>query len=131
MVQVRRGDLFAVCTDEKQLVARVGLLNALVDSYKDRAHLDRTSDWSVVRLIGIYADLSGLVIFPRFDIQQVLSLVRAGCLLPAGITRFTVSPRALHINYPLDALAEASPIEEKNADQQCSRSTSRGVRYFG
>jgi len=133
MVQVRRGDLFAVCTDEKQLVARVRLLNALVDSYKDRAHLDRTSDWSVVRLIGTYADLSGLVIFPRFDIQHVLSLVRAGCLLPTGITRFTISPRALHINYPLDALAEDSPIEEKNAALQGwlqERITKKGVRYY-
>jgi hypothetical protein len=50
MVQVPRGDLFTVCTAERELLRRVELLNALVDSYKDRAYLDRTSEWSVVRL---------------------------------------------------------------------------------
>jgi hypothetical protein len=133
MVQLPRGDLFTVCTSAGELVRRVELLNRLVDSYKDRASLDRTSEWSVVRLKAVYPDLSGLVIFPRFDIDHVLQLAGAGCLLPTGITRFTVSPRALHLNYPLSELQADKPLEEKNAALQAwlqERIARKGVRYY-
>jgi hypothetical protein len=128
-----RGDLFTICTPEEQLVRRVQLLNAIVDSYKDRARLDRTNEWSVVRLKAVYPDLCGLVIFPHFEIHQVLSLAGEGCLLPAGITRFTISPRVLHLNYPLEAMAADHPVEKKNGDLQRfiqERMAQKGVRYY-
>jgi len=133
IVQVPHGERYSICTDSKDLTQRVSLLNAVVESYVKRASLDRTSDWSVVRLIAAYKDLSGLVIFPRFDILQVLSLAGQGCLLPPGITRFQVSPRALHLNYPLEALAADEPLEEKNAALQSwlkERIERKGVRYY-
>jgi hypothetical protein len=133
IVQMPHGERYSFCTDSTDLSRRVSLLNAVVDSYISRAALDRTSDWSVVRLVGTYKDLSGLVIFPRFDIQQVLSLAGQGCLLPPGITRFQVSPRALHLNYPLEALAADQPLEEKNAALQRwlqERIERKGVRYY-
>jgi hypothetical protein len=133
IVQVPHGERYSVCTDTPDLTQRVSLLNAVVDSYIRRASLDRTSDWSVVRLVAAYKDLSGLVIFPRFDIQQVLNLAGQGCLLPPGITRFQVSPRALHVNYPLAALAADEPLEEKNAALQGwlkERIERKGVRYY-
>lgn len=132
-VQLPRGDLFTICTEAGDLVRRVELLNALVDTYKDRARLDRTSEWSVVRLKAMYPDLSGLVIFPHFDIKHILSLASLGCLLPTGITRFTVSPRALHLNYPLEELASDKSIEEKNkALEQFiqERVKNKGVRFY-
>jgi hypothetical protein len=133
IVQVPHGERYSFCTATPDLSRRVSLLNAVVDSYITRASLDRTSDWSVVRLVAAYKDLSGLVIFPRFDIQQVLSLAGQGCLLPPGITRFQVSPRALHVNYPLEALATDEPLEEKNASLQRwleERIERKGVRYY-
>jgi len=133
IVQIADGDRYSVCTGTPDLKRRVGLLNAVVDSYIQRASLDRTSDWSVVRLVAAYKQLSGLVIFPRFDINQVLSLAGQGCLLPSGITRFQVSPRALHVNYPLEALAADQPLEEKNAALQGwlqARIERKGVRYY-
>jgi hypothetical protein len=133
IVQMPRGERYSLCTDTQELTQRVGLLNAVVDSYIQRASLDRTSDWSVVRLVAAYKNLSGLVIFPRFDIQQVLNLAGQGCLLPPGITRFQVSPRALHVNYPLEALATGEPLEEKNAALQLwlkERIERKGVRYY-
>jgi hypothetical protein len=133
IVQMAHGERYSVCTDTPEIMQRVGLLNAVVDSYITRASLDRTSDWSVVRLVSAYKDLSGLVIFPRFDVQQVLSLAGQGCLLPSGITRFQVSPRALHVNYPLEALAADEPLEEKNAALQSwlkERIERKGVRYY-
>jgi len=132
-IQLPRGDLFTVCTEAVELVRRVELLNALVDTYKDRASLDRTSEWSVVRLKALYPELSGRVIFPQFDIKHILSLASLGCLLPTGITRFTVSPRALHLNYPLAELAADKSIEEKNEALERfiqERVMNKGVRFY-
>jgi len=73
------------------------------------------------------------VIFPRFDIDHVMQLAGAGYLLPTGVTRFTVSPRALHINYPLSELQVDKPLEEKNAALQAwmqERLARKGVRYY-
>jgi len=132
-VQVARGNLFSFCTQVKSLTRRVELLNAILDIYKDQASLDRTNEWSVVRLKAIYPDLCGLVIFPNFEIKQVLHLAGNGSLLPTGITRFMVSPRVLHLNYPLEAMAADIPLEEKNEElrhfiQQCV--AQKGVRYY-
>ena len=88
---------------------------------------------SIQSLEGIYKDLSGLMIFPQFQIEDVLSLAGEGYLLPTGITRFTVSPRALHVNYPLYELAADRSIEEKNADLEKwiqKRIAKKGVRYY-
>lgn len=132
-IQVPRGDIFTVCTEADDLVRRVELLNALVDTYKNSASLDRTSERSVVRLKALYPELSGLVIFPHFDIKHILYLASLGCLLPTGITRFTVSPRALHLNYPLEELAADKPIEEKNEALERfirERVMNKGVRFY-
>lgn len=133
LVQLPRGDIFTLCAQAEELVTRVDLLNAIVDSYKDRARLDRTNGRQIETFRKIYPDLSGLVIFPYLKIEQVMQLASAGFLLPSGITRFTVSPRALHVNYPLEGLASDRPIEEKNEDLQCwiqEKIARKGVRYY-
>ena len=133
LIQIPRGRTFTVCTPTTRLVKRVDLLNAIVDVYKNRAHLDRTSDREIKPLKEIYSNLSGLVIFPHFEVEDVLKLASAGYLLPTGITRFTVSPRALHVNYPLTELASDKPIEEKNRALQewiQKKIANKGVRYY-
>jgi hypothetical protein len=132
-IQTARGDLFTVCTSTHELVQRLNILHALVDTYKNRARLDRTSEWSVVRLKAMYPDLAGLVIFPHFEVRQVLKLASEGYLLPTGITRFTVSPRALHLNYPLKELTAEKPLSEKNDSLQQfvqEQVTKKAVRYY-
>jgi hypothetical protein len=113
-VQDCRGRLFSVCTQAETLEERVEILNAIVDSYNDKARLDRTNTRDIRLLQNIYPYLCGLVIFPTFRVADLLVLAGKGCLLPAGITRFTVAPRALHVNYPLKALAADEPLTEKN-----------------
>jgi hypothetical protein len=105
---------YNLCTSAEDLETRVELLNVIVDSYKDRARLDRTSSRDVNMLGRIYPQFSGLVIFPNFKIEVVMQLASKGYLLPSGLTRFTISPRALHLNYPLDELASDAPLEAKN-----------------
>lgn len=127
------GASFRVCTDEKELDVRVKLLNAIVDTYRSTARLDRTSTRSVERFIGVYPQFCGLVIFPQLEVRDVMKLAGKGYLLPGGITRFTVSPRALHLNYPLEELSSQKPLEEKNAALQewfQERLAEKGVRYY-
>jgi hypothetical protein len=133
LVQLPGDRPYTICTSCCELLKRVDQLNAIVDSYKNRAHLDRTFERRIEPLVGIYPDLTGLVVFPQFDVKDVMNLAGEGYLLPTGITRFTVSPRALHLNYPLEELAGDRPVEEKNADLQRwiqKRIARKGVRYY-
>lgn len=133
MIQVSHGELLSICTKETIPKRRVELLNRIVETYKDQAHLDRTNEWSVVRLKAVFPNLCALVIFPQFEIKQILNLASQGCLLPTGITRFTVSPRVLHLNYPLKAMAADTPLEEKNEELQHfiqQRIAKKGIRYY-
>jgi L-serine kinase (ATP) / ParB family transcriptional regulator, heme-responsive regulator len=133
LVQIPRGNKFTLCTGSDELVIKVALLNAIVDCYKNRGKLDRTMARDVRDLEDVYTNLSGLIIFPQFKIQDVLQLAGAGYLLPTGITRFTISPRALHVNYPLYELAADKTLEEKNETLQRwvqSRINKKGVRYY-
>lgn len=133
LVQIPKGKKFTLCTNAQELVVKVALLNRIVDCYKDRSKLDRTMARDIHELEDVYTDLSGLIIFPQFKIQDVLVLAGQGYLLPTGITRFTVSPRALHVNYPLFELAADKPLDEKNEALQRwvqKRINKKGVRYY-
>jgi len=133
LVQIPRGKKFTLCSGTEELVVKVALLNAIVDSYKYLGKLDRTMVRDIRDLEGVYTNLSGLIIFPHFKIRDVLHLAGEGYLLPTGITRFTISPRALHVNYPLYELAADKPLDEKNEALQSwvqSRINKKGVRYY-
>lgn len=127
------GGVTGFCANTSELKTRVELMNAIVDSYKDRAYLDRTNEYSLDHLIEIYPTLTGLVIFPPFELNEIMYLAGEGYLLPTGITRFTISPRALHVNYPFEELYSSKPIEEKNQILQRwiqDRIANKGVRYY-
>lgn len=132
-VENARGRRYAICAQANDLETHVQLLNNLVDSYKDRARFDRTSLLEARHLSEIYPSFCGLVIFPSFHIQDLLRLAGQAYLLPAGVTRFLISPRALHVNYPLDELAADKPIQVKNQalDEWIKERLARkGVRYY-
>jgi len=108
-------------------------LHGLVNCYKKQASLDRTSQTLVEGFKSVYPDLTALIIFPRFKIDTVLMLAGRNCVLPTGITRFTVSPRALHVNYPLHELSSGKPLEYKEAYLQHwieERVKNKSVRYY-
>lgn len=128
-----KGRTYRVCSPTEDLETRVGLLNDLVDSYRTSARLDRTNVRDVSQLAEIYPMFSGLVIFPQFKIEDILQVAGRGSLLPSGITRFTISPRALHVDYPLEELAAYKSLEQKNADLHAwlkAKLERKGVRYY-
>lgn len=133
VVQSSLGQTYRLIAHGADLVQRVELLNQIVNSYLDSARLDRTNVREAAFFTNIYPTFSGLVIFPIFQIDELLHLVGGNNLLPAGITRFMISPRALHLNYPLEALEADRPIQDKNTELKRwlqERIAQKGVRYY-
>lgn len=134
-VQIRLpdGSFYIIVEAPSDLVVHISTLHHIVNTYKTRASLDRTSQTLVDALKKIYSDFTALIIFPNFKIKTVLKLVGQNIFLPTGITRFTISPRALHLNYPLHELSSGKPIEYKEAYLQHwveERLKNKGVRHY-
>jgi hypothetical protein len=54
--------------------------------------------------------------------------------MPPGITRFTVSPRVLRVNYELEALKSTESLEQKNQELKewlTTKVSGKRVRYYG
>jgi len=113
---------------------RNALLNAVVDSYRDRTRFYRVASDSLTQARRRYPDATALVVFPRFEPAEILELAGTGARLPAGITRHLIPWRALRINVPLEVLADKKPsLEEKNrwlSDWLSQRVTQRRVRFY-
>ncbi|MDH3943280.1 MAG: ParB N-terminal domain-containing protein [Anaerolineae bacterium] len=132
-VQTASGQSLAGSLTSDDLVSRVNILNSLVDTYKQDSKMDRTQVQDIRDLNGLYDNLCALVVFPPFSVNDLLKLSSQGLLLPTGITRFSVSPRALRVNFPLDELAAERELEEKNAALERwlhKRIARKGVRYY-
>ncbi len=132
-IRLADGSLYQLKEAPSELADHIATLHAIVDTYKTRASLDRTSQTLIDSFRNIYPDLTALVVFPRFRIKTVLKLAAQNIVLPTGITRFSVSPRALHLNYPLHELSSAKPIEYKEAYLQHwvqERVKNKGVRAY-
>ncbi len=115
------------------LASRAQELVAIPRLYADKAQIDRTTAQQVSELDGKYEDLTAIVVYPPFTVREVLELCGQGVLLPPGITRFTISPRALRVSYPLDALSANKSLEAKNKaleDWLKERTARKGVRYY-
>lgn len=132
-IRLSDGRLFILEEAPSDLATHIDTLHQIVDTYKTRASLDRTSQTLIETFKKIYPDLTALFIFPRFKIRTVLKLASQNIVLPTGITRFAVSPRALHLNYPLHELSSCRPIEYKEAYLQQwveERVKKKGVRHY-
>lgn len=134
-VQIRLpdGNLYLLAEQPSDLAAHIDTLHNIVNTYKSRASLDRTRQTLIDTFRHVYPDLTALVIFPRFKTRTVLKLVASNIVLPTGITRFTISPRVLHLNYPLHELSSGKPIEYKEAYLKQwveERVKKKGVRLY-
>jgi hypothetical protein len=132
-VRLSDGRFYILEETPSDLATHINTLHQIVNTYKTRASLDRTSQTLIDSFKKVYPDLTALLIFPRFKISTVLKLAGQGIVLPTGITRFTVSPRALHLNYPLHELSSCRPIEYKEAYLQQwveERVKKKGVRHY-
>jgi len=131
-IQLADGQTYLTCTTKEGL-RLAAYLHGIVDAYKDKSFLDRTMQTDVSYFKDVYSDLTALFIYPRFEVKFVLDLAGQGHVLPTGLTRFTVSPRALHLNYPLHELSSGKPLEYKMAYLHHwvqERIKNKNVRYY-
>jgi hypothetical protein len=130
------GQVFAARTQipRRSVHEQNRLLNAMVDTYKDRGKLFRATTDNLDEARHLYPELTGLVIFPNYDPSEVLALARDGELLPTGLTRHLIQGRALRTNYPLDELSSSDSLEAKNARLQewlKQKMSSKEIRFYG
>lgn len=108
-------------------------LNKVTATYIDTSHLTRTLTTDIDTLREEYADLTALVVFPQYTVEQVLQIARNGQLLPSGITRFIIPGRVLRINADLEYLKSGKSLDEKNEwlDELVNTKSARGkIRYY-
>jgi hypothetical protein len=132
-VQTPDGKAYIVRSQPGDLAGRSRKLVEVAQCYMSHAVIDRTTAQQIHELDGKYDSLTAIVVFPPYKPAEVLELCAAGILLPPGITRFTVSPRALRVNYSLDELSSNKSIEEKKevlARWVNERVARKGVRYY-
>jgi len=127
------GTSYRLATSHHQLLPRMDTLNAFVNRYAKEARMDRTQFTDMDTLKKLYTELTGLVILPPFRVDQILHIVGKGRLMPPGSTRFSISPRVLHLNYPLSELEKDKSLEEKNTilgNLLKDRLAQKSVRYY-
>ena len=132
-IHLPNGSVFTVFSLSIDLIDRVALLNLVVERYIEIARLDRTTAYEINHLCHLYDDLSGLVLIPPFQVLDVMDVVEAGHLMPPGITRFSISPRVLNINYELNKLMSEERIVDKNLalqDWLTMKLANKCVRYY-
>ncbi|MCP3900091.1 MAG: hypothetical protein GY707_10295, partial [Desulfobacteraceae bacterium] len=95
-------------------VNHLDALNKLTAAYIDASHVTRTLENDVDVLLNEFPDLTGVVVFPVFTLDQVLQIADAGNVMPAGITRFIIPGRVMRLNAEFDYLKSERDLDEKN-----------------
>ena len=89
-------------------------LNKLTDIYIQASHVTRTLHDDIDILLNEFPDLTGVVAFPVFTLDQVLQITDAGNVIPSGITRSIISGRVMRLNAEFKFLKSDRDIDEKN-----------------
>ncbi len=101
--------LSVTCTD---ISPNTGLA-ALVDTYIGHWNVSRVTDLEDDSVDWRFPDWSMIVEFPTLTVEDVMKAAVGDDLLPAGITRFLVTERALRLNVDLTLLTGPGTREEK------------------
>jgi hypothetical protein len=127
------GSAWELGREREALDERMQHLGALIEICLQSGKSDRTSEMDVKGLSEIYKGFAGVLVFPSIEVEEVIASAIGGVVLPAGLTRFIVSPRALRVNYPLEWLSNDQPIDEKQHHLEAwiqQRVHERAVRYY-
>ena len=127
------GKVFAAHCGDNSIHAKNALLNAMVDTYKEKGGLFRATTDNLEEARRLYPNLTGLVIFPNYEPVEVMALARDGELMPTGLTRHLIQGRALRVNYPLSELKSDDSLEAKNArlaEWLKTKMATKEVRYY-
>ncbi len=106
------GDVFLL--QAKAGTNRLEVLNKLTTAYVAAGLISRTLNRNARQLKLEYEDMLALVVFPIYEVEQIMQLAQAGRRVPAGITRFVVPGRILRVNLDLEILESDKSLREKN-----------------
>jgi phosphoglycerate dehydrogenase-like enzyme len=112
---------------------RLDALNQFTNLYIEAAHVSRTLNRDIISLQHEYDDMTALVVFPEYTVEQVLQVAASKRLFPAGITRFIIPGRVLRANVNIDILKTDLPLREKNRwlhDMLLEKQNRGGIRYY-
>jgi len=130
-IRTSHGRAFVIGAHEG--VNRFEALARVAESYVTNSVVSRTLETDLRRLTTWYPDMTALVEYPQFTVEQVLLAARSGKLLPAGVTRFMVPGRVLHLDIPLDMLSNDRTVEERNRwlhDHLTEKERRGKIRYY-
>jgi hypothetical protein len=108
-------------------------LNKLTEAYIAAGHISRTLDNNITNLRSEYSDLTALVVFFEYTVEQILQIAQAGLVVPAGITRFIIPGRVLRVNLTLEYLYSDKSLVEKNQwlrQAVIDKLGNSGARYY-
>jgi hypothetical protein len=111
-------EVYLLATAQCDAAAESALLLEVVDIYKGKPEtaIHRVGSDEIAEYLGLYDDVSALMVFPPYSPAELLDLARAGLRVPTGITRHIIPARALRVNVPLDLLRDPTQsLEAKNA----------------
>jgi hypothetical protein len=120
-------------TEDLSLAGVVDALNRVQNACQrvgtiERTELNRWSD-----LAPIFPKLVAVVRYREMPLEQILRAAADDLRLPGGVTRFSVSPRALRLHYSLDELKQPTSLEQKQRALSRwirKRIRQRRVRYY-
>ncbi len=89
-------------------------LNALVARYTEIGNIRRTINHDLSLVLSEIPDFGGMVVFPRYTLLEVLQVAVSGQLIPAGVTRFIIPGRVLHLHADMEKLRNGEALTDKN-----------------
>ena len=107
--------VLAVSSHHRRIHDKNTVLNAMVDTYKEKGGLHRAVTDNMDEARALFPNVTALVIFPNYEASEVMILARDNELLPTGLTRHLIQGRVLRVNYPLSELRSTESLDEKNA----------------
>jgi len=110
--------VLAVSSQHRRIHDKNTVLNAMVDTYKEKGGLHRAVANNIDEAHKLFPNVTALVIFPNYEASEVMILARDGELLPTGLTRHLIQGRVLRVNYPLSELKSNESLEKKNVKLQ-------------
>lgn len=104
-IETPDGETLCVRARERGPLARSRAMWHLQSLYPGDSAVRRVEPDATVRLAGGEA----LIRYGSFAPEELVEVVGAGAVLPAGVTRFRVKERVLGVRYPLERMMDGEP----------------------
>ena len=128
-IETGKDERLFVRSTEEGLIREARALCGLWKAYPGDVPVRRLDPSGPVRL----AEDEAVIFYRGFTPKELAEIVRAGMVLPAGITRFRIPERVLGVRFPLEKLENGDP-EERDAELRAFVKESweaNRIRYYG